>query len=186
MPWVFFLLTLKCLPPLKHTAMSGDMFAHQDSASEVLLTSNRNWPAKLCTGWPPTQQRIIQSLSNPGRVGLGLISWILCLISQFRCSVVSDSLGPHGLHHARPPCPSPTPRVYSNPYPLSRWCHPTTSSSVIPFSHLQTIPASGSFQMSQFFASGCQIIGVSASASVLPVNIQDWFPLWWTGWISVS
>ena len=106
---------------------------------------------------------------------------------QFSHSVVSDSLQPHGLQHARPPCPSPTPRVYSNSCPLSQWCHPTISSSVIPFSsHFQSFPASGSFQMSQNFTSGGQSIGVSASASVLPVNIRDWFPLGWTGWLSLQ
>ena len=105
---------------------------------------------------------------------------------QFSHSVVSDSLQPHGLQHARPPCPSPAPRVYPNSCPLSRWCHPTTSSSVIPFSsHLQSFPASGSFPMSQLFASGGQSIGVSASTSVLPMNTQDWSPLGWTGWISL-
>ena len=105
---------------------------------------------------------------------------------QFSRSVVSDSLQPHVLRHTRPPCLSPTPRVYSNSRPLSRWCHPTISSSLVPFYCLQSFPASGSFQMSQFFASGGQRIGVSASASVLPVNIQDWFPLGWTGWISLQ
>ena len=100
---------------------------------------------------------------------------------------MSDSLRPHGLQHARPPCPSPTPRVYSNSCPLSWWCHPTISSSVVPFSsRLQSFPASGPFQMSQFFASGGQSIGVSASASVLPMNTQDWSPLGWTGWISLQ
>ena len=89
---------------------------------------------------------------------------------------MSDSLQPHGLQHTRPPCPSSTPGVYSNSCPLSWWCHPTISSSVVPFSyHLQSFPASGSFQMSQFFTSGGQSIGVLASASVLPMNIQDWF-----------
>ena len=98
--------------------------------------------------------------------------------SQFSHSVVSDSLWPHGLQHPRPPCPSPTPRACSNSCPLSRWCHPTISSSVIPFSScLQSFPATGSFQMSQFFASDAQSIGVSASASILPMNIKDWFPL---------
>ena len=88
----------------------------------------------------------------------------------------------HGLQHARLPCPSPTPKACLNSCPSSRWCHPTISSSVVPFSsHLQSFPASGSFPVSQFFASGGQSIGVSASASVLPVNIQDWFPLGWTG-----
>ena len=109
--------------------------------------------------------------------------FIIVIISsvQLSGSVVSHSLRPHGLQHARPP--SPTPGDYSNSCPLSQWCHPTISSSVFPFSsHLQFFPASGSFQMSQFFASGGQSIGVSASASVLPMNIQDWFPLGWTGW----
>ena len=105
---------------------------------------------------------------------------------QFGSSVVSDFLRPHGLQHARPPCPLPTPGVYSNSCPLSWWCHPTISTSVIPFSScLQSFPASESFQMSQFFASGGQSIGVSASASVLPMNIQGWFPLGWTGRISL-
>ena len=106
---------------------------------------------------------------------------------QLSHSVVSNSLRPHGLQHARPPCPSPTPEVYSNSCPLSRWCHPTISSSVVPFfSHLQSFPAPGSFLVSQFFTSGGQSIGVSASTSVLPMNIQDWFPLGWTGWISLQ
>ena len=103
---------------------------------------------------------------------------------QFSCSVVSDSLRPHGLQHARLPCPSPTSGVYSNSCPLSRWYHPTISSSVVPFSCLQSFPASGSFQMSQLFTSGGQ--SSSASTSVLPMNIQDWFPLGWTGWISLQ
>ena len=99
---------------------------------------------------------------------------------------MSDSLQPHVLQHARLPCPSPTPKDYANSCPLSQWCHPTISSSVIPFSsRLQSFPASGSFQMSQLFTSGDQSTGVSASGSVLPMNIQDWFPLGWTGWISL-
>ena len=105
---------------------------------------------------------------------------------HFSRSVLSDSLPPHGQQHARPPCPSPTPGVHSDSCPLSRWCHPAISSSVPFSSHLQSFPASGSFPMSQFFASGGQSIGVSASATVLPVNIQDWFPLGWTGWISLQ
>ena len=106
---------------------------------------------------------------------------------QFIWSVVSDSLWPHDLQHARLPRPSPTPGVYPNSCPSSRWCHPTISSSVIPFySCLQPFPASRSFQMSQFFASGGQSIGVSASTSVLPMNTQDWSPLGWTGWISLQ
>ena len=104
---------------------------------------------------------------------------------QFSCSVVSDSLRPHGLQHTRPPCPSSTCGVYSNSCPSSWSCHPTISFSVIPFSsHLQSLPTSGSFPTSHFFASGGQSIGISASASVLAINIQDSFPLGWTGWIS--
>ena len=106
---------------------------------------------------------------------------------QFSCSVVSDSLQPHGLQHARPPCPWPTPGACSNSCPLSQWCHQTISSSVVPFSScLQSFPASGSFQMSQFFTSGGQSIEVSVSASVLSMNIQDWFPLGWTGRTSLQ
>ena len=104
---------------------------------------------------------------------------------QFSLSVVSNYLWPHEPQHARPPCPSLTPRVHPNPCPSSQWCHPTISSSVVPFSSCpQSFPASGSFQMSQLFTSDCQSIGVSASASVLPMNTQDWSPLGWTGWIS--
>ena len=106
---------------------------------------------------------------------------------QFSRSVMSDSLWPHEPKHARPPCPSPIPRVHTNPCPLSQWYHPTISSSVIPFSsHLHSFPASGSFPISQLFASGGQRIGVSASTSVLPVNTQDSSPLGWTGWISLQ
>ena len=106
---------------------------------------------------------------------------------QFSCSVMSDYLQPHEPQHARSPCPSPTPRVYSNSCPLSLWCHPTISSSVVPFSpRLQSFPASGSFQMSQLFAWGGQSIGVSASTLVLPMSTQDWSPLGWTGWISLQ
>ena len=100
---------------------------------------------------------------------------------------MSDSLWLHRLQHTRPPCPLLTPRVYPNSCPLSGWCHPTISSSVIPFSScLQSFPASGSFQMSQFFPLGGQSIEVSILASILPINIQDWFPLGWTGWISLQ
>ena len=106
---------------------------------------------------------------------------------QFSCSVVLDSLWPLGLQHTRIPCPSPTPRTCSDSWSWSRWCHPTISSSVVPFSSwLQSFPASGSFQMSQFFASGGQSIETSDSASIPPVNIQDWFPLGLTGLISLQ
>ena len=113
--------------------------------------------------------------------------WIVPASVEFSHSAVSDSLWPHGPQHARPLCPSPTTRVYSNSCPLTRWCHPTISSSVISLScHLQSFPGSGSFQMSQFFASGGQSIGASASTSVLSMNIQYWFPLGLTGWISLQ
>ena len=112
----------------------------------------------------------------------------LCFSSvQFSCSVVSDSLRPHELQHAWPPSPSPTPGVDPNPCPSSRWCHPTISSSVVPFSSWpQSFSASGSFQMNQLFTSGGQSTGISVSTSVLPMNTQDWSPLGWTGWISLQ
>ena len=136
-------------------------------------------------------RRVINESQNMGLIWTQIqrnlkifLSYLHCSV-QFSHSVMSESLQPHGLQHARPPCPSPTPGVYSNPCPLSRWCHPTISSSVIPFSCLQSFPTSGSLQMSQLFTSGGQSTGVSASTSVLPINIQDWFPLGWTGWISL-
>ena len=121
--------------------------------------------------------------------GLWNLKFISLTISsvQFSHSVMSDSLWPHILQYTRPPCPSPTPRVYSNSCPWSQWCHPTISSSIVPFSScLQSFPASGSSPMSQLFAWGGQSTGVSASASVLPMNIQDSFPLGLTGWISLQ
>ena len=106
---------------------------------------------------------------------------------QFSCSVVSDSLRLHEQQHVRPPCPSPAPRVHPNPSPLSRWCHPTIPSSVVSFSSCpQSFPASGSFPVSQLFATGGQSIGVSASTSVLPKKSQGWSPSEWTGWISLQ
>ena len=121
--------------------------------------------------------------SGPGYCFLGGF-WFSSV--QFSCSVMSNSLWPHELQYTRPPCPSPTPRVYSNSCPLSRWCHPTISTSVIPFSSCpQCFPTSGSFPMSWFFTSGGQSIEASVSASFLPMNIQDWFPLGLTGLISL-
>ena len=118
---------------------------------------------------------------------LSMISFMDCLSVQFSHSVMSASLRPHGLKHVRLPCPSPTPGAYSNSCPSSQWFHPTISSSVIPSSScLQSFPVSGSFPVSQFFASGGRSIGVSALVSVLPVNIQDWFPLGLTGLISLQ
>ena len=128
-------------------------------------------------------------MSSNGLICLLLLIFVqICFSSvQFSRSVVSSCLWPHELQHTRPPCPSPTPGVHPNSCPLSRWCHPTISSSVVPFaSCLQSLPASGSFQMSQLFASGGQSIGVSASTSVLPMNTQDWSPLGWTCLISLQ
>ena len=128
-----------------------------------------NWPVDLTTRGHCNLHRYVCSRSSV----------------QFSLSVLSDSLQPHEPQYARPPYPSPTARVYPNPCPLSQWCHPTISSSVFPFSSCpQSFQASGSFQMSHLFGSGGQSIAVSASTSVLPMNIQDWSPLGWTGWIS--
>ena len=134
----------------------------------------------LCWTWCITQLSPLLEWWGALKSSIILISSI-----QFSCSVVSNSLQPHGLQHIRPSCPSPTPGVYSNLCILSWWCHPTISSSVNPFpSCLQSFPASRAFPTSQFFTSGGQSIGVSASTSVLPMNIQDWFPFGWTAWIS--
>ena len=120
-------------------------------------------------------------LSNSGH------TWVANHTVQFGHLVMSDSLWPHGLKHARPPCPSPTPGVYSDSCSLSQWCHPTISSSVGPFSSCpQSFPASGCFPKSQFFTSGGQSIGVSASTSVFPMNTQDWSSLGWTSWSSLQ
>ena len=128
-----------------------------------------------------------QLLYLTGRTGRIFYILLRCFSVQFSCSVVSNSLWPYESQHARPPCPSPTPGVHPNPRPLSQWCHPTISSSVVPFSSCpQSFPASWSFQMSQLFAWGGQSIGVSASASVLPMNTQNWSPLGWSGWISLQ
>ena len=121
------------------------------------------------------------------RFGVSTRTLTMNITFQFSCSVMSYSLQPHESQHTRPPCPSPTPRVYSNSCSSSRWCHPAISSSVVPFSSCpQSLPASGSFPMSQLFSWGGQSIGVSTSASFLPMNTQDWSPLGWTGWISLQ
>ena len=136
----------------------------------------------MCSGWGPQQWT-----KRSGPYFHGPYVFIEEGVSDW-CSVVQlcPTLRPHELQHARPPCPSPAPGVYSNACPLSQWCHPTISSSVVPFcSCPQSFPASGSFPMNQLFASGGQNSGVSASTSVLPMNTQDWSPLGWTGWISL-
>ena len=141
---------------------------------EMLKNTNMRFPFLEC--W-----------SNCYEVGLNfgeIHRWFSVSSVQFSHSVVSDSLWPHESQHTRPPCPSPTCGVHSNSCPLSRWCHPAISSSVIPFSSCpRFLPASGSFPMSQLFAWDGQSIGVSASASIRPRNTQDWSPLGWTGWV---
>ena len=142
------------------------------------------WPWQRAKAWKMWE--VVQQIRSVEIMAICIYLLVFSSV-QFSRSVMSDSLWHHGLQHAKFPCPSPTPGVYSNSCPLSRWCHPTISSSVVPFSFcLQSFPASGSFPMSQLFASGGQSIGVSASTSVLPMNIQDWFPLGWTGWISLQ
>ena len=144
---------------------------------------NRKCPHSLLVTMPGQGYRTHFCLSRT--LSSGQSNWFSSV--QFSRSAISDCLWPHGLQHARPRCPSPTPGVHSNSCPSSWWCHPTISFSVIPFSsHLQSFPGSGPFPMSQFFASGGQSIGASASASLLPMNIQDWFPVGLTGLISLQ
>ena len=141
----------------------------------------------LAWEWMPQNPSVLYKQQKVN--GLNDVAALLAFISsvQFSHSVVSNSLQPHGLQHTRLPCPSPTPGAYWNSCPLSQWCNPTISSYVVPFSLcLQSFQASGSLQMSQFFAPGGQSTGVPTSASVLPINIQDWFPLGWTGLIALQ
>ena len=148
--------------PILHKACQASLF--------IEFSRQEYWHGLL---FPTPGELLTQGLN------LGLLPLLHSV--QFSCSAMSDSLRPHGLQHTMPPCPLPTPRVYSNSCPLSWWCHPTISSSVIPFSSCpQSFPASGSFQMSQLFVSGGQSIGDSASTSVLPMNTQDCFSLGWT------
>jgi len=137
------------------------------------------YKVRINFGFPPYSEPLFLPPST-------VHSFPMVWFSSVQLLICVHSLGPHGLQHARLPCPSPTPGTCSNSGPSSQWCHPTISSSVVPFSScLQSFPASGSFQMSQFFVSGGQSTGASASASVLPMNIQDWYPLGWTGLISL-
>ena len=153
-----------------------------------LLPSFLITPRTKCESWKVPPHSLPTSpltLGNPFIYFLHL--WVQFRSVQFSCSVVSNSLRRHEMQHIRPPCPSAAPGVYSNSHPLSQRCDPTISSSVIPFpSCLPSFPASGSFQMSQFFASGGQRIGVSASAEIFSNDIQDWFPLRSTGWIPLQ
>ena len=151
----------------------------------VILIKAKLWGNRFVVveGWTGSIQRIFRENTLYDTLMIDTLSKPTKCIPprmnpQFSHSVVSDSLRPHEVQYARPPCPSPTPGVYPNPCPSSQCCHPTISSSVVPFSSCsQSFPASGSFQMSQLFASSGQSIGVSASTSVLPINIQDWSPL---------
>ena len=181
--------------PDLHWGLSSPNVSHWDVSLASLLSHSCTWPVALY----PHQR---SQLPHPAQVESIHLIRVSCKqaittfsipipplpFNQHQFSSVTQScltLQPHGLQHTRPPYLSPTPRIYSNSRPLSRWCHPIISSSVVPFSScLQSFPASGSFQMNQFFTSEGQSIGVSASASVLSMNIQDWFPLGWTGWIS--
>ena len=158
-----------------------------------ILWKRKQQPTPVLLAGKFHRQRSLVDYSPCGRkqsqVTEGLIQVVPQNFSsvQFSHSAVSTSLQPHGLQHTRLPCPSPTPRVYSKLMSIESVCHPTITSSVVPLSScLQSLPESGSFQMSQFFTSGGQSTGVSASASVLPMNTQDWSPLGWTGWISLQ
>ena len=172
---------VKNLPPMRETwvwSLDGE-----DSLKKGMATHSR------ILVWEIAWKKKSGGLQSHGVAMISFIIFQLLQFSsvQFSHSVVSDSLRPHESQHARPPCPSPTPRVYANSYPSNRWCHPAISSSIVPFSSCpQSLPASGSFPMSQLFAWGSQSIGVSASASVLPMNTQDWSPLEWTRWISLQ
>ena len=163
------------------------IFNHLGQAMQVPLQQFSQW-------WRSSQRNNVNSLSlwavytqEEEKKEGSCISSSCSPSVQFSRLVMSESLRPHEPQHARPLCPSTTPRIHPNPYPLSRWCHPIITSSVIPFSSCpQSIPASGSFPMSQLSASDGQIIWVSAATSVLPMNTQDWPPLGWTGWISLQ
>ena len=164
--------TVKNLPAMQETWVWS--LGREDPLEKEMATH----PSILAWRIPWTEE--------PGRLPQSMGSQRVSSV-QFSRSVVSNSLRPHELQHARPPCPSPTPGVYPNSYPLSRWCHPTISSSVTHFSScLQSFPASGSVPVSQLFAWGGHSTGVSASASVLSMNTPDWSPLGWTGWISLQ
>ena len=178
--------------PFSHLCFSKDAYNSNDSAfnifldvSETILNSFQSFPLILL--FRSYLHHSPFQLIYPFFCLTYFCYWFLISSVQFSCSVVSFPLWPHGLQHARLPCPSPAPGLYSNSCPLSQWCHPAISSSGIPFSTcLQSFPASGSFPVSQLFALSGQNIGFSASASVLPMNIQDWFPLGWTGCISLQ
>ena len=170
--------------------LTGKTIAWLDGPLSAKWSQLFHTQSRSVTAFPPRSKcPLISQLQSPSAAILEpkKIKSVTTSFFQFSRSIMSNSLRPHGRLHTRPPCPSPTPRACSNSCPSSWCCHPTISSSLVPFSsHLQSFPASGSSPMSQFFASGGQSTGVSASASVLPINIQDWSPLGWTGWISLQ
>ena len=158
-----------------------------------IVYSFHSVPPVWCRYWPLVLSLALQVKNGSTMIvkvenlSLSYFSSFILYSMQVSHFFVLYSLHPHALQHARPPCPSPTPGVHSNPCPLSRWCHATISSAVFPSSSLlQSFPESGSFQMSQLFVSDGQSIGILASTSVLPMNTQDWSPLGWTGWISLQ
>ena len=180
------MLLLFQIPLTLKIAELGDIFImRKDLALNVAQWFSILWWAQLWSDWCLNPASLRMSvLSN---LPVNICMWDLTISVQFSCSVVSDSLQPHESQHARPPCPSPTAGVYPNSCPSSRWCHPAISSSVVPFSSCpQSLPASESFPMTQFFAWGGQSTGVSALASFLPMNTQGWSPSEWTGWISLQ
>ena len=172
---LFWSLLLKAGIQTHPCGQESWLMTHQKH--EALLTETE-------TKQVPQRSKRTEQEKSVNIISLNKTSYIS--VSQLSRSVMSNSLVLHGLQHTRLPCPSPTLRTCSNSCPSSWYYHPTISSSVIPFSCLQSFPESGSFTMSQFFASSGQSIGASASASVLPMNIQDWFSLGWTGWISLQ
>ena len=183
-PWIFVI-------KLTWHIFSSGQFSHS-------VMSNSLWPSGMQHAKPPLPSLTHRVYSNTyplswwchPTMSSSVVPFSFCLQSfsasvQFSFSVMANSLQPHELQDVKPPWPSPIPRIYSNSWPLSRWCHTMISSSVIPFSWRQSFRASGSFRMSQFFTSGGQSIGVSAFTSILSMNTQDWFPSGWTGWISL-
>ena len=184
MAWIFLPLTY--LPNISYFVAVVQLPSHVQLLA-TLWTAEYQASLSITISQSLPKFMSIKSVRPSNHLTLWCYFLLVPSARQFSHSVMSNSLWPHGLQYTRPPCPSPTPGVYSNSYPLSQWCHPPTSSAAVPFFyHLQSFPGSGSFPVSQFFSPGGQSIGVSASASVLPMIIQDWFPLGWTGWISLQ
>ena len=178
---------------MRSECLTGEPWIHSRWEPKLLKrNAEKPWPlccAERFSGIPWVPLFLNPDHDHTVFLRIAMEIYTCCSVSsvQFSRSVMSDSLRPHEPQHARPPCPSPNPRVHPNPCPLCRWSHPTVSSSVTPFSSCpQSFPASGSFQMSQLFTSGGQSNGVSASTSVFAMNTQDWSPLGWIVWISLQ